>query len=136
MTVDTAQSTGAAAVRAGFEAFARGDVPAFIAMLRPDATWNHRNDDRFAGVHAGVPGIMAFLGESAELSAGTLRVVPTMIAGDADGRVAAVVRLTASRPDGRTIDDQQVLYFELDGDLVRSVDQYIGDPAAIKAFWA
>jgi ketosteroid isomerase-like protein len=136
MTVDTAQSTGVAAVRAGFDAFARGDIPAFIAMLRPDATWNHRNDDRFAGVHAGVPGIMKFLGESAELSAGTLRVVPLVIVGDDDGHVAATVQLTATRPDGRTIDDQQVLCFVLDGELVRSVDQYIGDPAAVKAFWA
>jgi hypothetical protein len=29
-----------------------------------------------------------------------------------------------------------VLLFVLEGDLVRSVDQYVGDPAAVTAFWA
>jgi DNA-binding CsgD family transcriptional regulator len=30
----------------------------------------------------------------------------------------------------------QILLFALDGDRVRSVDQFVGDPAAVTAFWA
>ncbi len=136
MTVETATDAGIAAVRAGFEAFAAGDPARFAAMFRPDATWNHRNDDRFAGIHRGVGDIMSFLGESGELTAGTLRAEPLVLTGDAAGHVCAVVRLSGTRPDGRTIVDEQVLSFVLDGDLVQSVDQFIGDPVAIKAFWA
>jgi len=136
MSVSTASSTAIDSVRAGFEAFASGDPARFAAMFTPDATWNHRNDDRFQGVHRGVADIMSFLGESAELTAGTLRAEPLVMTADADCHVSVVVRLSATRPDGRSIVDQQILYFVLDQDLVKSVDQYIGDPAGIRAFWA
>jgi hypothetical protein len=39
-------------------------------------------------------------------------------------------------PDGRSFDDQQILLFTLDGPRVRSVDQFVGDPPAVTAFWA
>ena len=100
MTVETATDAGIAAVRAGFEAFAAGDPGRFAAMFRPDATWNHRNDDRFAGIYRGVGDIMSFLGESGELTAGTLRAEPLILTGDAAGHVCAVVRLSGTRPDG------------------------------------
>lgn len=44
--------------------------------------------------------------------------------------------ITGTRPDGRTFDVPQVLVFTLDGERVRSVEQYIGDHAAVTAFWA
>jgi hypothetical protein len=44
--------------------------------------------------------------------------------------------VSGSRPDGRTFDDRQILLFHVEGGLVRSVDQYIGDPVAVTACWA
>jgi ketosteroid isomerase-like protein len=125
-----------AAVQAGFEAFGRGDLTAFVDMFLPDATWNHRNDDRLGGVHQGSDGIVAFIVESGQLTAGTLRAVPEGIMGDGAGHVAVPTRVSGTRPDGRTFDDSQVLLFVLEGDRVRSVDQFVGDPAAVTAFWA
>jgi hypothetical protein len=46
------------------------------------------------------------------------------------------MRVSAGRPDGRRFDDPQMLLFRMDGDQVRSVDQFVGDPAAVTAFWA
>jgi ketosteroid isomerase-like protein len=136
----TAETTTAAAeiaaVRAGFEALARGDLAGLAAGFAPDATWNHRNDDRFGGLHQGREAIMAFIGESAKLTAGTLRVPVEAYLPDGEGRVAVLVRVKATRPDGRTFDDQQILLFRVEGELVRSVDQHVGDPAAVTAFWA
>ena len=125
-----------AAVRAGFDAFAHGDVARFAAMFLPEATWNHRNDDHLGGIHRGVEGIMAFLAESGQRTAGTLRAVPERYLADGQGRVAVCTRVSGTRPDGRTFDDSQILLFVLEGDLVRAVDQYIGDPTAVTAFWA
>ena len=136
MSTATAAGADVAAVRAGFEAFGRGDVAAFRDSFRPDATWNHRNDDRFGGVHHGSDGIVAFVAESAKLTEGTLRVVPESLMADGEGRVAALVRVSGTRPDGRSFDDSQVLLFTLDGDRVGSVDQFVGDPGAVTAFWA
>jgi len=135
MSTDTTQTTDAAIVNAGFEAFASGDVPGFAAMFHPDATWNHRNEDRLGGVHQGLDGIMAFLAESGQLTAGTLRAAPQLFMSDGDGHVSVVVRVSGARPDGRAFDDTQILLFTLDGERVRSVDQYVGEPAAVTAFW-
>jgi ketosteroid isomerase-like protein len=135
MSTETTTSP-AAVVQAGFEAFGKGDVAGFTAMFHPDATWNHHNDDHLGGIHHGIDGIMAFLGESGERTAGTLRAVPLAVMSGDDGLVAVRMRVSATRPDGRTHDDTQMVLFVVEGDRVRSVDQYIGDPAAVTAFWA
>lgn len=132
----TTADTDISVVRAGFDAVARGDLAAFSDLFHPDATWNHRNDDRLGGLHRGSDGIVAFLTESMHLSAGTLRPVPEIIMADGEGRVVVLTRVSGSRPDGRSFDDPQVLLFVLDGDRVRTVDQFVGDPPAVTAFWA
>jgi ketosteroid isomerase-like protein len=134
-TADTTSRTDEAVVRAGFDAFARGDGAAFAAMFHADATWNHRNDDRLGGVHDGRDRIMAFLAESAQLTAGTLRAVPERLMADGDGSVAVVTRVSGGRPDGRRFDDRQILLFKVEEEHVRTVDQYVGDPTAVTAFW-
>lgn len=124
------------AVQAGFEAVARGDLAAFAADFHADATWNHRNPDSLGGIKQGVEEIVAFLVKSMDLTAFTLRPVPQLYMSDGAGNVAVGVRITGERPDGRTFDDQQILHFRIEDGKVRSVDQYIGDPPAVTAFWA
>jgi len=63
-------------------------------------------------------------------------MVPQAIMADGAGRVAVQVRVSGSRPDGRTFDDRQILLFNFDDTRVRSVDQFVGDPAAVTTFWA
>jgi ketosteroid isomerase-like protein len=134
--VSTTSLTDVDVVRAGFEAFGRGDLAAFAEAFHPDATWNHRNPDRLGGIHEGREGILAFIEESGALTAGTLRALPEGLRADGEGRVGVLTRVSGSRPDGRTFDDRQILLFHVEGGLVRSVDQYIGDPVAVTAFWA
>jgi ketosteroid isomerase-like protein len=134
VTTDSTQDI--AVVGAGFEAFGRGDLAAFADAFHHDATWNHRNDDRLGGIHAGSDRIVAFVAESAQLTAGTLRAAPQAILADGAGRVAVHTRVSGTRPDGRTFDDEQMLLFILEGNRIRSVDQFVGDPAAVTAFWA
>jgi ketosteroid isomerase-like protein len=132
----TATSTDVGIVRAGFEAVATGDMAGFAAMFHPDATWNHRNDDRLGGVKEGIDAIVGFLAESMELTAGTLRPVPQIFMPDGNGSVAVLTKVSATRPDGRSLDDPQILLFTLEADRVRAVDQFVGDPDAVTAFWA
>lgn len=123
-------------IGSGFRAVAGGDLAGFAAAFHPDATWNHRNDDRFTGVKAGVDAIVAFLAESMQLTTGTLQPVPEAFLPDGRGQVAVVTSIRGTRPDGRTFDDVQVLLFRVENGLIRSVDQFVGDPAAVTAFWA
>jgi uncharacterized protein len=131
-------STAAAVdvVRAVFGAFASGDLAALADLFHPDATWHHHNDDRLGGVHRGSDAIIAYLTESALLTAGTLHVVPESVMADGEGHVAVLVRLTAGRPDGRSVDGQQVVLVTVESGRVRAVEQFVGDPAAVAAFWA
>jgi len=136
MTASTGTATDTDIVRAVFQAFADADPAALDGLLHADATWHHRNDDRLGGVHHGIGAILAYLGESAQLTAGTLGAVPQSYMADGEGRVCVLVRLSATRPDGRSMDGPQIVLFTLDGGRVRSIDQFVGDPAAVAAFWA
>jgi ketosteroid isomerase-like protein len=132
----TAAGAGVAVVRSVFGTFANRDLAAIGDLFHDDATWNHRNDDRLGGLHHGSDQIIAFMAESAQLTGGTLRPVPQSFMADGEGRVSVLVQISGTRPDGRTFDDQQIVLFTLDGDRVRAVDQFIGDPGAVTAFWA
>jgi ketosteroid isomerase-like protein len=132
---DTAQAD-IHAVRTGFEAVAAGDIVAFAGAFHDDATWNHRNPDSLGGIKHGIDEIVGFLAASMEMTAGTLRPVPQLYLPDGNGHVAVLTRVSGERPDGRTFDDTQILYFQLEDGKVRSVDQFIGDPPAVTGFWA
>ena len=136
MTASMGTVTDTNTVRAVFQAFADADAAALDGLLHADATWNHRNSDRLGGVHHGTGAIMAYLAESAQLTDGTLCAVPQSYMADGGGRVGVLVRLGATRPDGRSMDGPQIVLFTLDGGRVRSIDQFVGDPAAVAAFWA
>ena len=136
MITDTAAGTDVALVRSVFEAFANRDLAAIGDLFHDDATWNHRNNDRLGGLHHGSDGIVAFMAESAQLTAGTLRPVPQSFMADGEGHVSVLVQVSGTRPDGRSFENPQVVLFTLDGGRVRTVDQFVGDPAAVTAFWA
>jgi ketosteroid isomerase-like protein len=135
-TASTATLTGTDVVRAVFQAFADADLGALGELMHADASWHHRNDDRLGGAHHGIDAIIAYLGQSAQLTGGTLRAVPQSFMADGQGRVAVLVRLSATRPDGRAMDGPQLVLVTLDGGRVRCIDQFVGDPAAVAAFWA
>ena len=133
---ETAGSADVSVVRNVFEAIAKRDFTTVSSLFDPSATWNHRNDDRFGGVHHGPAEIMAFMGEGMQLTNGTLQPVPESMMADGRGRVAALIRLRGTRPDGRTTDDLQLLVFAIGANRVQSVEHFVGDPAAVAAFWA
>jgi ketosteroid isomerase-like protein len=138
-TTTSRTSTAAADIEAigtGFRAVAAGDLAGFAAAFHPDATWNHRNDDRLGGIKHGVGEIVDFLVESMKLTAGTLKPVPDGFMPDGQGRVAVLTRVLATRPDGRSFEDTQILLFTVTDGQITAVDQFVGDPTAVTAFWA
>src|SRR6476620_266695 len=114
-------------IASGFAAAAAGDMAGFAAAFHPDATWNHRNDDRLGGVKHGVDAIVEFLAESMTLTAGTLRPVPQVFMSDDHGHVAVLTSISGTRPDGRSFDDTQILLFTVNDGRASAVDQFIGD---------
>lgn len=136
MTTDTTTQTSVDTVRKLFGAIKERDFATVGGLLRSDATWNHRNQDRFAGIHDGPAEIASFMRESFELTTGTLQPVPEAFMADAEGRVAVLLTLHGRRPDGRTTADLQLILVKVDGGQISSIDHFVGDPAAVAAFWA
>jgi ketosteroid isomerase-like protein len=136
VNTSTMTDEGIGTVRSVFDAFASRDLAALSTLFHEDATWHHRNGDRLGGRHRGSDGIAAYLAEAAQLTAGTLRPVPLSFMADSAGRVCVLVQVSGTRPDGRSFDDPQVALFTVEDGRVRSVEQYVGDPAAVAAFWA
>jgi ketosteroid isomerase-like protein len=136
MTTPTIAAEDIATVRSVFAAFASRDLAALSTLFHQAATWHHRNHDRLGGRHRDSDGIAAYLAEAAQLTAGTLRPVPQSFMADGAGRVCVLAQVNGTRPDGRSFDDPQVALFTVEDGRVRSVEQYVGDPAAVSAFWA
>jgi ketosteroid isomerase-like protein len=70
------------------------------------------------------------------MTAGTLQAIPGIVLTDGHGHVAVTTRIRATRPDGRSFDDEQILLFTIEDGRVRSVEQHVGDPTAVTAFWS
>ena len=138
MSTSTTSPTAAAElVRRGYAAFAQGDMATLADVFAPDIVWTHRNDDRWQEQKHGFDAVAAFFGESVQLTAGTLRVeAKRFLADDAADTVAVIAHMYGSRPDGRQLDDEQVHVFRIADGRATAVDQYIGDPAAVREFWA
>jgi ketosteroid isomerase-like protein len=135
-TTSPGTATDVDVVRALFGAFATGDLAALSDLLHADATWHHHNDDRHGGIHRGADAVVAYLTESALVTAGTLRAEPQSVLADGHVHVAVPLRFSASRPDGRTVDGPQVVLVTVDDGRIRAIEQFVGDPAAVAAFWA
>ena len=135
-TASTATRTDVDVVRAVFGTFASGDLATLGDLLHPDATWHHHNDDRLGGIHRGADAIIAYLTESALLTVGTLHAQPRSVMTDGEGHVAVLLRLSAGRPDGRAMDGPQVVLVTVEDGRVRAIEQFVGEPAAVAAFWA
>ena len=134
--IGTTADADIATTKALFQVIATRDFAKLPTILHADATWNHRNQDRFAGVHDGIAGIAGFMREAMELTAGTLRPAPDAYMADGNGHVAVLLHLAGTRPDGRSSNDVQMLLLTYDGERVRSIDHFVGDPASVSEFWA
>lgn len=132
-TIDRA-ARNADLLRAGYAAFAKGDLMAVQELFTPDAVWHVQRLGQLGGDHRGWPAILSFFGRSMELTQGTFSVEPIEVLANDTG-AAAVVRSRGQR-GAEVFDDRQVHLFHYDGDRVAEVWQFVGDGVAAEAFWA
>ena len=134
MTLTNQAARNVELVRAGYEAFARGDLEAVQRTFSPDVVWHAQRLGQLGGDHRGWPAVQQFFGRTMELTQGTFRVQPLEFLAN-DTSVAVVVRSTATR-GGRQLDDRQVHLFHLNGDQADEIWQFVGDGQVVSEFWA
>ena len=105
-------STDVDVVRAGFEAFAGGDLAALATCSTPTRPGTTATTTASAASTAAPTAIVAFLAESALLTAGTLRAVPQAFMADGAGPRGRAGPAPRQPPGRAHVDDPQVLLFD------------------------
>jgi ketosteroid isomerase-like protein len=123
----------AARLRAGFAAFAAGDVEGVRGLFTRDVEWTIPGASTLAGTYRGIDAVLAMLGRTAALSGGTYRVEPAFVLGD-DEHAAVSYRATGTR-EGRRLELDQLLLCGLEGGRIASVVAVPADQAVFDAFW-
>jgi len=123
----------AASVRAGYEAFGRGDLGEVAKNFDPAIRWHLLLPGPLGGDYVGKEQVLNFLKELAKRSAGTFRMdVADVLASET--QAAVDVRVTARRGE-KTLDSHQVHLFRYDAERIVEVWQFVDD-AAHAGFWA
>jgi ketosteroid isomerase-like protein len=118
-----------------FDAFTRRDLEFVSEALAEDVVWTVPGDAPVAGEHRGRRHVVRFLGKTTRLTEGTYRAELRYALGGGD-RAVAVYRATGRRPDGRTLDIDQILLCRVEGGRLVEVAAVPTDQAAFEAFWA
>ena len=124
----------AAIVRRIFDAFARKEGLALRGLFAEDAVWSVPGRGAMAGTYEGREAIFRFLDKLPKETDGTYgsELIDVLAS---EGRAAALYRARGAR-QGRTLELDQVLLFNIEDGLVRRVLALPSDPDAFEAFWA
>jgi ketosteroid isomerase-like protein len=85
-------------MRDGYDAFAKGDLPALRELLTEDIVWHVPGRSALAGDYEGIDAVLAFFGRVMETTGGSFRVEPITLLAD-ENYGAAPVRISAHRGD-------------------------------------
>lgn len=121
-------------LRAGFAAFAAGDVTTLRTQFADDVEWTIPGGSVLAGTYRGLDAVLGMLGRTQELTGGTYRIEATFVLAD-DERVAVSYRATGRR-DGRSLELEQLLLCRVADGRIAGVFALPADQAVFDAFWA
>lgn len=122
-------------IRRVFAAFLGGDKRALFEVIAPDAVWVVPGAAPVSQVYAGRERIFELFKETRRLTGGTYRSELGWSLAD-DAHAVALYRATGRRPDGRTLDLDQLLVIELRAGLWQQIVALPTDPEIFAAFWA
>ncbi|MHC5906898.1 nuclear transport factor 2 family protein [Streptomyces sp. S6] len=123
-------------VRAGYEAFSRGDLEALRGMMTADCAHHVPGSHPLSGDFKGLDSIFEMYGQLFAETGGTLRVEVKNVLVDGRGHAVSVHRFTGERPDGRRIDEVGGIVFRIVGDKITDLDECVEDIDVGNAFWA
>jgi uncharacterized protein len=121
-------------IRAGYEAFDKGDLAALDELWQPDIRWHEPGTGPLAGTYEGRDAVLGLFAQTMELTGGSFRVELLQACAD-DEYGVALVRTTAHRGDRhlsllnthvmRIVDGRTAEFWEAST-----------DPAAMDAFFS
>jgi len=122
-------------VRKGLKAFANRDMGTVGQLFADDIVWHVPGNNPLSGTYKGKDEVFGFFARLGELSGGSFKLDVHDVVGN-DEHVVALVRVSGSRPDGRTLEMPVAQVFHVrDGKVV----EFWGtaeDQAKADAFWS
>ena len=119
-------------IRAGYAAFARGNLAAVAEVFREDAVWRAQALGVLSGDHVGWPAVAGFFGRTMELTEGSFSVTVEDVLTSETG-AAVVVRSRGTR-EGRELDSRQVHLYRIEDGKVAEAWQFATRDA--DEFWS
>lgn len=125
----------AALVRALFDAFARRDLTAILAVVPEDVVWHFPGrHGRIAGTHRGRDAVLAFLASVEELTGGTFHLDLLDVTAS-DTHAVALFRGQGTRA-GRTLDNPTALVLRIAGGRIVEIHEFVWDLYHVDEFWS
>jgi uncharacterized protein len=122
-------------IREAYAGLAGGNLPVALQAMAPDAVFHFKGTGPLSGDHQGTEAIAAALVGIFEITAGDLQLVVSSVYAD-DHHAVVALRETASRPDGATLDVEEVHVLTLDpAGLITEIWDLPEDPDAHDAFF-
>jgi uncharacterized protein len=100
-------------VRSAYSAFAQLDLPTALSDLAPDAVFHFNGMGPISGDHRGADDVTKALIAAFELTGGTQKLDVSSVFAD-DLHAVVAIHETASRPDGATLDMEEVHVLSFD----------------------
>ena len=120
--------------KAGYEAFAKGDLAAVSGLLADDIVWHAGGDNILTGEYVGKEATLGYLGKLMQETGGTFKNdVHDMLANDDHG--VALVNISATRGD-KSIEARIVHVFHMRGGKMTEFWAVSEDQDLFDEFWA
>jgi ketosteroid isomerase-like protein len=124
----------AAIVRRGYEAFNSGDMKTLTELFDESAVWRVPGRSSLAGDHEGREAAFAYFGRLGQETGGTFRAELQQLLADGD-RVVGIHRNSAKR-DGKELDVDVCLVFQLENGRITEGAEHLRDLYAWDEFWS
>lgn len=120
--------------RAGYEAFAKGDMASLNDLLSDDIVWHSGGNNILTGDFVGKEAVFGFFGRLAQETGGSFRnEIHDMLANDDHG--VALVKASATR-GGQTLEGNTVHVFHMSDGKLTEFWAFPEDQRAFDDFWA
>jgi len=130
---EMASEENAAVIRRGYEAFIAGDMDTLMDQYTEDSVWHVGGSGPLSGDKKGKDAILAYFGELASRTNGTLKItLEDVTAGD---KYTVGIHTYSAERDGKSIGQRSVLVFSISGDKVTEVLEMHEDTAKADDFW-
>jgi uncharacterized protein len=121
-------------IRRGYQAFMAQDMATLTELFADDIVWHSPGHNQLAGTFRGKEEVFGLFQKVGEMSGGTFKLEIHAVL--ADDEHAVVLARAMGQRDGRTLDDNSVQVFHVNGGKVTEQWLYPGDADANDAFWS